>query len=312
MTLAINLDDIKQARHRIKSKIHTTPVLTSTQLNNQTNKQIYLKCENFQKIGAFKIRGATNAVSVLQHQSPPATITHSSGNHGQALALASQQAGIPCHVVCPSNAPCVKKAAMKSYGATLHECIPTLEARESTCREIQNKTGAVFIHPYNHPDVMAGQGTLMLEFLEQVQDGLDCVIVPVGGGGMLSGCCVAAKGIDPSIRVFAAEPKNVDDCARSLSKGSLVESNPKTSVADGLLTLLGSNTWPVIKQHVERVFTVSESEIVAAMKFVWERIKIVIEPSAAVGVAVAMFNQEFRNLEGIQKVGIVISGGMLI
>lgn len=271
------------------------------------------KCEHLQKIGAFKIRGATNALLQLTpEEKSQGVVTHSSGNHAQALASAARQLGMKAYVVMPENSPSVKKDAVRGCGADVTECESTLDAREQTCRKIVQETGATFIHPYNDPRVMAGQGTLMLEFLEQAAESgvsFDAVLVPVGGGGMLSGCSVACKALSPVTKLFGAEPKLANDAQSSLTQKQLTSALPPRSCADGLLTQLGSNTFEVILFNVNAIYTVTEEQIIRAMKLVWERMKQVIEPSAAVGVAVALYNDDFRNLKDINTIGIVLCGG---
>ena len=300
------LSDIQQARERIKPYAHRTPVLTNESLNQQVDAQVYLKCENLQKVGAFKFRGACNAVySLTDEEAAHGVITHSSGNHAQALALAAKMRGIPAYIVMPSNAPQVKKDAVADYGGQITFCEPTLAARESTMEGIRQKTGATVVHPYDNEKVIAGQGTAALELLEDVPD-LDVIITPVGGGGLLSGTSIAATGIKKGIRVIAGEPEKADDAFRSLQAGRIIPSeNPKT-IADGLLTSLGNLTFPIIQQNVEQIVTVSEEGIIATMKFVWERAKIIIEPSSAVAIGVLWENK--INLHGL-KVGVIISGG---
>jgi threonine dehydratase len=259
-----------------------------------------------QKVGAFKFRGACNAVYLLSDEDAArGVVTHSSGNHAQALALAARMRGIPAHIVMPDNAPQVKKDAVAGYGGQITFCEPTLEARESTMEGIRLDTGASVIHPYNNERVIAGQGTVALELLEDVTD-LDVIIAPVGGGGLLSGTSIAAKGLKPGIRVIAAEPEMADDAYRSMKEGRIIPSvNPRT-IADGLLTSLGTLTFPIIQQNVEQVVTVSERGIIEAMKFVWERVKIIIEPSATVAVGVLW--EKKIDLSGL-KVGVILSGG---
>ncbi|MBP6210372.1 MAG: pyridoxal-phosphate dependent enzyme [Anaerolineales bacterium] len=300
------LSDIQQARERIKPYAHRTPVLTNESLNQQVDAQVYLKCENLQKVGAFKFRGACNAVySLTDEEAVHGVVTHSSGNHAQALALAAKMRGIPAYIVMPSNAPQVKKDAVAGYGGQITFCEPTLAARESTMEGIRQKTGATVVHPYDNEKVIAGQGTAALELLEDVPD-LDVIITPVGGGGLLSGTSIAATGIKKGIRVIAGEPEKADDAFRSLQAGRIIPSeNPKT-IADGLLTSLGNLTFPIIQQNVEQIVTVSEEGIIATMKFVWERAKIIIEPSSAVAIGVLWENK--INLHGL-KVGVIISGG---
>lgn len=300
------LQDIQQAAERIKPYAHRTPVMTNESLNERVGARVYLKCENFQKVGAFKFRGACNAVfSLSDDEAKHGVCTHSSGNHAQALALAAKMRGIPAHIVMPNNAPQVKKDAVAGYGGRITFCEPTLKARESTMERIRLDTGANVVHPYNDERVIAGQGTASLELLADSPD-LDAIIAPVGGGGLLSGTSIAAKGLKPGIRVIGAEPEMADDARRSLKEGRIVPSvNPKT-IADGLLTSLGSLTFPILQQNVEQIVTVSEQGIVDAMKFIWERAKIVIEPSAAVAVGVLW--EKKIDLAGL-KVGVILSGG---
>jgi threonine dehydratase len=300
------LQDIQQAHERIKPYVHRTPVLTNTSLNQQVDAQVFLKCENLQKVGAFKFRGACNAVfSLSDEEAARGVCTHSSGNHAQALALAAQMRGIPAYIVMPNNAPQVKKDAVAGYEGQISFCVPTLEAREATLRRVYESTGANVVHPYNDERVIIGQGTAALELLEEVPD-LDVVITPVGGGGLLSGTAIAAIETKMSIRVIAGEPENADDAYRSLQAGEIMPSvNPKT-IADGLLTSLGTLTFPIIRERVEQIVTVSEQGIKDAMKFIWERAKIVIEPSAAVAVGVLW--EKKIDLSGL-KVGVILSGG---
>ncbi len=304
--MTITLTDIQQAAQRIKPYIHRTPVLTNKSLNEKVGAQVYMKCENLQKVGAFKFRGASNAVwSLSDEEAARGVVTHSSGNHAQALALAAKMRGIPAYIVMPSNAPQVKKNAVAGYGGQITFCEPTLEARESTMEGIRLRTGASVVHPYDNERVMAGQGTAALELLEEVPD-LDVILAPVGGGGLLSGTSIAATETKKGIRVIAAEPEMADDAFRSMQAGKIIPSqNPKT-IADGLLTSLGVLTYPVIKERVEQVVTVSEAGIVDSMKFIWERAKIVIEPSAATVIAVLW--ERKIDLSGL-KVGVILSGG---
>jgi threonine dehydratase len=300
------LSDIRQAAERIRPYAHRTPVLTCTSLDQQVGVQVFMKCENLQKVGAFKFRGACNAVfSLTNEEAARGVATHSSGNHAQAVALAARLRGIPAYIVMPENATAVKKAAVAGYGGQITFCEPSLEARESTTAQVVKETGATIIHPYNDYRVIAGQGTAALELLEEIPD-LDTVIAPVGGGGLLGGTAIAAKGIAPDIRIIAAEPEMADDAYRSLQAGHIIPSeNPKT-IADGLLTSLGDKTFPIIQEHVEGIVTVSEAGILAAMKFIWERAKIVIEPSAA--VPIALLWERVIDLSGL-RVGVILSGG---
>jgi threonine dehydratase len=300
------LADIRAAAGRIAPYAHRTPVLTCTAFDERLGARIFLKCENFQKVGAFKFRGAANAVfSLDEGESARGVATHSSGNHAQALALAARLRGIPAFIVMPDNAPAVKKAAVAGYGGRITFCEPTLKARETTLARVVQETGAEVVHPYNDDRVIAGQGTAALELLEDVP-GLDAVLAPVGGGGLLSGTAIAATSLKPGIRVIAAEPEGADDACRSFRAGRIIPSTAPKTVADGLLTSLGDRTFPVIRERVEDIVTVSEAGIVAAMKFVWERAKLVIEPSSAVPVA-ALWEKKI-DLGGL-RVGIILSGG---
>ena len=300
------LHDIREAAQRIKPYIHRTPVLTNESLDQQTGAQVYLKCENLQKVGAFKFRGACNAVfSLGDKEAARGVSTHSSGNHAQALALAAKLRGIPAYIVMPLNAPKVKKEAVAGYGGRITFCEPTLEARKSALLKIAEETGSTVIHPYDNEHVIAGQGTAALELLEDIAD-LDVIIAPIGGGGLISGTSIAATEIRKGIRVIAGEPEMADDAYRSVQAGEIIPSvNPKT-IADGLLTSLGKITFPIIQERVERIITVSESAIIESMKFVWERAKIVIEPSAAVAIGVLW--ERKIDLSGL-KVGVILSGG---
>lgn len=300
------LNEIHQAAERIKPYAHRTPILTSDSLNRQVGAQVFLKCENMQKVGAFKFRGACNAVfSLSQEEASRGVVAHSSGNHAQALALAAQLRGIPAYIVMPNNAPEVKKAAVAGYGGIITFCEPTLEARESTQEQVIKETGATVVHPYNDYRIIAGQGTAAMELLQEVPD-LDVILAPVGGGGLLSGTAIAATSISSRIRVIGVEPLKADDAYRSMKAGKLIPSeNPKT-IADGLLTSLGELTFPIIQQRVEKILTVSEENIVLAMKYIWERAKIIIEPSSA--VAVAALWEHISDFTGL-KVGIILSGG---
>ncbi len=304
--MTVLLSDIRQAAERIRPYAHRTPVLTNESLNRQVNAQVFLKCENLQKVGAFKFRGACNAVfSLSDEEAARGVCTHSSGNHAAALALAARMRGIPAYIVMPSNAPQVKKDAVAGYGGIITFCEPTLAARESTLDRIRLDTGANVVHPYNDERVIAGQGTAALELLEDIPD-LDVIIAPVGGGGLLSGTSIAATGTKKRIRVIAGEPEMADDAFRSMKAGEIIPSeNPKT-IADGLLTSLGTLTFPIIQKNVEQIVTVSEAGIIASMKFIWERAKIIIEPSSAVAVGVLW--EKKIDLRGL-KVGIIISGG---
>jgi len=306
MIINPDFSQILQAAERIKPYAHRTPVLTSESLNRLTEARVMMKCENLQKVGAFKFRGATNAVFALsESEAARGVATHSSGNHAQALALAARLRGIPAYIVMPDNAPAVKKAAVRDYGGRITYCEPNQAARKTTLNRILKETGATFVHPYDHALVIAGQGTAALELLEDHPD-LDVIIAPIGGGGLLSGTALAANGISPGVRVIGAEPEMADDAYRSMQQGSIVPSlNPQT-IADGLLTSLGELTFLLIRDYIEQIVTVSEQSIVEAMRFIWERTKLIIEPSAAVPIGL-LFAKKI-NLSGL-KVGVIISGG---
>ncbi len=300
------LQDIREAAERIKPYAHRTPVLTNESLNHRVGAHVFLKCENFQKVGAFKFRGACNAVfSLTDEEASRGVATHSSGNHAQALALAARMRGIQSFIVMPENAPQVKKDAVAGYGGQIFYCAPTLEAREATLRRVVEQTGAAFIHPYDNEHVISGQGTAALELLADIPD-LDVIITPVGGGGLLSGTSIAATGLKKGFHVLGGEPETADDAFRSLQAGKILPSdNPKT-IADGLLTSLSPRTFTIIRSRVKDIVTVSELGIIDSMRFIWERAKIVIEPSAAVAVGVLW--EKKVDLTGL-KVGVILSGG---
>ena len=296
--------DVLEAETRLQGLIRNTPIHTCETLDRLAGRELFFKCENFQKTGSFKYRGATNAIQKLDAATASrGVVTHSSGNHAQALALAAKVRGITAHVVMPHTASPIKKQAVLGYGGIVIECEPTLTDRERAAIEIVARTGGTLIPPFDHPDVIAGQGTAALELLNQVPQ-LDSIVVPVGGGGMISGYCLAAAGAAPQVKIIGAEPLEADDASRSLASGERQPAKPPTSIADGLLTSLGDLTWPIIREQVSVIHTVTEAEIRAAMRLVWERMKLVIEPSAAVGVTVALRE---RNLG--QRVGVVLCGG---
>jgi threonine dehydratase len=306
MSAAPGFDAIKAARERIAGHVRRTPVLTSESLNEQLRAQLFFKCENLQVSGAFKARGAFNAVLNL----PPAlaargVVTHSSGNHGAALALAARSRGITAYVVAPRTTPASKQQNMRRFGANLQLCEPTLVARQAAAEQLVAETGATLIHPFDNADVMAGQGTVALELLEQVAE-LEALVCPIGGGGLISGTAIAAHGIDARIKVLGAEPQGADDAWRSQRAGVITPVAHPSSLADGLLATLAPSTFEVIRTQVHAIGTVSEEEIVAAMRRLWEELKILIEPSSAVPVA-ALLNGALE-ITG-QRVGIVLSGG---
>jgi len=305
---AADLTDIRAAARRIAPYAHRTPVATCSTLNALAGRKLFFKCEQYQKVGAFKFRGACNAVMKLgEEEAARGVVTHSSGNHAQALALAARLRGIAAHIVMPRTAAAVKREAVRGYGATVYECEPSTEAREGTAAEVQRKTGATLIHPYDNADIIAGQGTAALELLEDVPE-LDAIMAPVGGGGLLSGTALAAHGWSTPIRVFAGEPLGADDAARSKAGGAFVPQLAPKTIADGLLTSLGERTWPVVRDLVERIFTVTEPQIIAAMRLIWERAKLMIEPSSAVVVA-AVLGDEFKSMPGAERIGVILSGG---
>lgn len=305
---AADIDSIRDAATRIAPFAHRTPVQTCSSLDDMGGRRLYFKCEHLQKIGAFKFRGACNAVMKLSDDdAAKGVVTHSSGNHAQALALAAKLRGISAHIVMPNNANPIKRAAVEGYGGRVIACEPDTETREGTADRVQRETGATLIHPYNDADIISGQGTAALELLDELPH-LDAIIAPVGGGGLLSGTSIATRAMKPSAHVFGAEPKEADDAAQSLATGEIVPQLAPNTIADGLLTSLGSLTWPIIRDHVENVITVSEQEIVEAMRLAWQRAKLLIEPSAAVAVAAAL-SEAFNALDGAEHVGIILSGG---
>ncbi|MDX9770210.1 MAG: pyridoxal-phosphate dependent enzyme [Tenuifilaceae bacterium] len=304
--IAPTKDDIINAHSIVKQYAHCTPVLTSQSVSKILGCNAYFKCENFQKVGAFKFRGASNAVfSLSEDLAQKGVCTHSSGNHAAALALAASMRGIPAYIVMPENAPAIKRKAVEGYGAKIFTCESTQEARERELKKVQADTGATFIHPYENFHVICGQGTASLELLQEVTD-LQAIITPVGGGGLFSGTLIYTKETNPKIEVYAGEPQNADDAFRSLRDGVLYPSVQPNTIADGLRTSLCPLTLSVIQRYANGILTVSEEAIVEAMRLVWERMKIIIEPSSAVPVAAIMQNR--RVFEG-KKVGIIISGG---
>lgn len=299
-------EDVLAAHERIAPHIHRTPVLTSSFLDELTGARLFFKCENFQKAGAFKVRGATNAVFGLPDEAAPRGVaTHSSGNHALSLSYAAGRRGIPCHVVMPRTAPQAKKDAVRAYGGRITECEPSTSSREAVFAEVQAETGADFVHPYNDPRVIAGQATCSREMLEQVE-GLEAIVAPIGGGGMVSGTCLTCASVAPQVAVWGAEPAQADDAARSLAAGRIIADDAPETVADGLKVPLKDLTWAFVSRHAAGILTAEESEIVAAMRLTWARMKVVIEPSCAVPLAVILKNPEtFRG----RRVGVVLTGG---
>ena len=308
-TYAASLSDIRDAAQRIVGHAHRTPVFTSTALDELAGCQLFFKCENFQKIGAFKFRGAMNAIACLsEEEAQRGVVTHSSGNHAQAVALAAKLRGISATIVMPTSAPAVKKRAVLGYGATVVDCAPTLEARETTTADVIARTGATLVHAYDNDNVIAGQGTVGLELLDQVAN-LDAIVTPVGGGGLLAGVALATHYLHPEIDIHAAEPTGADDAYRSMQSGERVRTHSPNTIADGLLTTLGERNWPVVRDLVKQVHLVDDDQIRAAMRLIWERMKLVVEPSAATPLAVAL-SADFQRL-GHQRVALVLTGGNL-
>lgn len=299
-------DDVLEATERIKAFANKTPVIKSNWYDQQIGAELFFKCENFQKVGAFKFRGACNAVQSLSEQEGNrGIVTHSSGNHAQAVALAARVKGYKATIIMPENAPSVKVRAVREYGAKILFCEPTIDARKEMTYRFIEETNAHFIHPYNHPMVIAGQGTAAKEFLEEIPD-LDIIIAPVGGGGLISGTCISAKQIKPSIQVIGCEPELADDAYRSLQEGTIQPVLRTDTIADGLRTSLGDVTFKIMKEKLDELVTVSEISIIREMRTVWERMKLIIEPSSAVPVAACM-DQKFE-VKG-KKVGIILTGG---
>ena len=305
VTSAPTLADLDAARRRIEGKVHRTPLMPSRTLSERCGANIWLKCENLQRAGAFKARGATNAAFALaEPEAARGVCTHSSGNHGQALAMAAGLRGIPCYVVMPADAPAVKRAAVLGYGAEVIECAPTLAAREATLAEVAERTGAVFVHPYEDPHVIAGQASAAAEILEDAPD-VAVILTPVGGGGLFAGTSLRCRYTAPGVTVLGAEPAAVDDAARSLRSGEHGPVPTGVTIADGLRTRLGALPFAILRQDERRVVTVSEEAIVAAMRLIWERTKLVVEASAAVPVAAALDGA----VTGLGEVAIILSGG---
>src|SRR5262245_51093385 len=303
---SLNLDTIRSAHGRIRPYIHRTPVLTNSWLNHASEASLFFKCENFQKVGAFKARGATNAVFALDDETAQRGVaTHSSGNHGAAVARAAKLRGVPAHIVMPSNSAKVKIRAVQGYGAQVVFCEPTEQSREIECAEVIKKTGATLIHSFENEHVIAGQGTAAMELLEDVPN-LDVIMCPVGGGGLLSGTAIAARSIRPQITVIAVEPETADDAAQSFRAGRRLVTEKKFTIADGLRTNIGEPNFAIVQQYVDDIVTVSEEAIVSAMRTVWETMKIVIEPSATVPYAAI---QESKIDIGGKRVGIILTGG---
>ena len=304
--MSISRSDIEQAHERIKPFIHQTPVLTCKTINQMAGAELFFKCENFQKIGAFKIRGGMNAVLLLStEQVANGIATHSSGNHAQAIAFAARQVGTKAYIVMPNTSPAVKVNAVKGYGAEITFCEPNQQARETALQEIVDRTGAAFVHPYNDERVITGQATCAKELLEEIPQ-LDCLLAPVGGGGLLSGTSLSAHYFSPTTKVYAGEPEGAADAVLSFRSGKIETAPYINTIADGLLTKLGDKTFPIIQKYVTDIHTVSDEEIIAALRLIYERMKIIIEPSCAVPFAALLKNKE---LFAGKRVGIILSGG---
>ena len=307
MEYSISIEDVFAAAARLDGIVKRTPVVSAEGIDKIAGRQVLMKCENLQHIGAFKFRGATNAVIMLGDAAEKGVCTHSSGNHAQALSMADKNRGVDAYIVMPKTAPRVKVLGVKNQGAELTFCEPTLEAREATAGEIIDRTGAALVHPYDNPDVIAGQGTAALEFFQQAGE-LDAVVSPVGGGGLMSGTSVAIRALTPEARIFGAEPEGADDAARSLEADEFLPQTGPDTICDGLLTSMGEHTWPIIRDHLETIVRVSDEEVVEAMRLILDNLGMVVEPSGAASLA-AVLTPEFKELEGIDRVGVILSGG---
>ena len=307
MAYAIDFAAVTAAAARIDGIATRTPVLRSDELDILAGRALLFKCENLQRVGAFKFRGAWNAITCLGEGAEHGVCTHSSGNHAQAIALAAKERGVPAYIVMPTTAPEIKVRGVEGYGAEIIFCEPTLEARESTAAEVIDRTGATFLHPYDNSDVIAGQGTAALELFGEA-DALDALITPIGGGGLLAGSCIAARAAQPNCRLFGAEPIGADDAARSLAAGELIPQTGPNTICDGLLTSLGELTWPILRDHLESIVTVTDDEVVEAMRLLHKHLDMVVEPSGAIPLA-GVLSDQFRALDGIERVGLILSGG---
>ncbi len=307
-TYACPPQDVLAAAQRLAGVVRRTPVMTCRSFDRRAGRRVYFKCENLQTVGAFKYRGASNAVLMLPAERAAAGVaTHSSGNHAQALARAAAERGIPAYIVMPRTAAAVKRQAVADYGGRITLCEPSQQAREAAVAAVVAATGATLISPFDHPDVIAGQGTAARELLEEVPE-LQAIVAPIGGGGLISGCVLAAWGWSRPVRIIGAEPAGADDAARSKAAGRWLPQTQPQSIADGLLTSTGRLTWPFIRDGVERIITVSDEEIRSTMRFIWERMKLIVEPSGAVAAA-AVLADAFRALDGLEAVGVILSGG---
>lgn len=307
MNHAVGFADIESAALRLEGVVFRTPVASSSEIDGFAGREVLMKCENLQHVGAFKFRGASNAVELLGKEAEKGICTHSSGNHAQAVALAAKRRGVPAYIVMPNTAPKIKVQGVVSHDAEITFCEPTLEARITTTEAVLERTGAAFIHPFDNPHVIAGQGTAAFELLQEVE-GLDAVMAPIGGGGLLSGTSIATRKLAPNAMIFGAEPSGADDAARSLAAGELIPQTSPDTICDGLLTSLGELTWPILRDHLEGIITVSDNEVLQAMKLLYNHLGMVVEPSGATCLA-AVLKPEFKEREGIDKIGIILSGG---
>ena len=302
----VNFNHIKSAHDRISNYIHNTPVLTCENIDEETKSSIFFKCDNFQKTGSFKIRGATNKILQLsKEQLDNSVITTSSGNHGAAVSSTASKLGTSVKVIMPNNTPKVKVDNVKRYGGEIIFCEPNIKSRENTLDKMVNETGATIVHPYNDEKIIAGQGTAAKELLESIPD-LDVIIAPVSGGGLLAGTLLAAKNINPKIEVYGAEPKNADDAFRSLKENKIIPNKSTDTIADGLRAQVGTITFPIINKYADGILVVSEKMIIQTMKMIWQRLKIIVEPSCSIVLAALMIhNEQFFN----KRIGLILTGG---
>jgi len=305
--VSVDFDDVRAAAARIEGIVAHTPILTSLALDSLAGRRLFFKCENLQHVGAFKFRGASNALAILGDQAKNGVCTHSSGNHAQAVALAAKQRGVPAYIVMPSTAPRVKVDGVRSHGAEITFCEPTLEARENTATAVMERTGATFVHPFDDERVIAGQGTAALEMINEAGP-LDAIIAPIGGGGLLSGTSITTQALLPNARIFGAEPSGADDAAQSLAAGELIPQTSPDTICDGLLTSLCEMTYEILSTHLESIITVTDQEVIEAMRLIRDHLDMIVEPSSATVLA-AILRPEFAALEGIDSVGLILSGG---
>tara|TARA_Y100001970_G_C14149295_1_gene811736 strand:- start:173 stop:1171 length:999 start_codon:yes stop_codon:yes gene_type:complete len=304
---AVSFDDVCAAAARIDGVVARTPVLSSPELDSLAGRRLFFKCENLQHVGAFKFRGASNAVALLGQEVENGICTHSSGNHAQAVALAAKRRGVPAYIVMPNTAPKVKVEGVRNHGGEITFCEPTLEARETTAASVMERTGATFVHPFDNPRVVAGQGTAALELINEVGP-IDAIIAPIGGGGLLSGTSITTRALLPEARIFGAEPTGADDAARSLKAGRLIPQTGPDTICDGLLTSLCDMTYDILSNHLEAIITVTDEEVIEAMKLIKDHLDMIVEPSSATVLA-AILQPEFATLEGIDSIGLILSGG---